>query len=914
MSRPPSKTPLAPRWFAPLFSLTLLLSGIALSQPYTFTGRVLAGNPDLANPAPNITIQLIGDHDEWPENGPRTLLTQTTTRPDGTFTLQWSAETQRFPVYHLMLLTPPGTRPGGAETPPPGHVKNLITITYLETPPNHYPGTLFWILEQTGRPPEEPPDGTGPREEHVAELEIIEFNINPEPFIQNEPFALFILVLNAGTVPVEGVPVIVIADEERFVGEQIIDFLPPGEVAEIVIERVARLPGPHLLTAIIDPENTIPEHDKRNNRAHREVLVITPEREPPIVSPPQETPPQEPPPQAQLPPGVPCEGSPTVTCGDELTPTTAILGPVFMHALERYFLGLPAENELDQAIAAVMDANPEGQGLLRRALGSYRELPHEVKLELFDQEMLEHTATATVSLDLDLVRHRLATVDPGLVIGPFETPAAPSGLTAHNATTEDPEFRQYQIRLNWQDNAANEDGFAIYRAFSSGAGGTTGTQLLKTVGANINEYYDPLTAPAHQADQYCYQVRAFKTNPIGLVGQLPQPIESDPSNTACSYFDPSQQPPPADFDNDGVPDKDDDCPGTPGSVLGCPDVDKDGVADSFDPCPLEWGEDLIAFDNGPQPANGCPFKYKLGWMGMRVLNNSVPFTDQSGSYYYEGQDPFPSTGPYGTSYGEEEPFLLFNLVNGQSQYGPARSWTVRWCCGEHVDVAAGQDSEPDWDPVKKIDSDPSGNDPNQPWFNQLTSQGLPVPLFGEQGKPITIDRDTDLTMVVILMERDWTNQQCFDSPDTASEWQVAIKIGQAAGSAIGSCAGSFGLGCGLAIGKAIKSLVELVFSLDPDPVCVNVSDPDDYMGTDYWYVSRDSAQLLTSNNGTYGFQFDMPTTIIKVTTGAYSLVDMSPIYQTAVMRARLQFCLYREGVAENQLRTLCQPFNTIQVY
>lgn len=56
-----------------------------------------------------------------------------------------------------------------------------------------------------------------------------------------------------------------------------------------------------------------------------------------------------------------------------------------------------------------------------------------------------------------------------------------------------------------------------------------------------------------------------------------------------------------DTDMDGVPDKDDDCPSVAGSMAlrGCPDTDGDGIADKDDECPTLYG--LAA-------TNGCPDK------------------------------------------------------------------------------------------------------------------------------------------------------------------------------------------------------------------------------------------------------------------------------------------------------------------
>lgn len=85
-----------------------------------------------------------------------------------------------------------------------------------------------------------------------------------------------------------------------------------------------------------------------------------------------------------------------------------------------------------------------------------------------------------------------------------------------------------------------------------------------------------------------------------------------------------------DTDNDGVADKDDQCPEVAGTLRGCPDTDGDGIADKDDQCPTEKGiadlngcpdkdGDGIAdrFDECPDeagsPANkGCPIKDRDG--------------------------------------------------------------------------------------------------------------------------------------------------------------------------------------------------------------------------------------------------------------------------------------------------------------
>lgn len=56
-----------------------------------------------------------------------------------------------------------------------------------------------------------------------------------------------------------------------------------------------------------------------------------------------------------------------------------------------------------------------------------------------------------------------------------------------------------------------------------------------------------------------------------------------------------------DTDKDGIPDSDDDCPNAAGPIkdLGCPDSDGDGLSDNDDECPLEKGK---------KRNNGCPKK------------------------------------------------------------------------------------------------------------------------------------------------------------------------------------------------------------------------------------------------------------------------------------------------------------------
>ena len=76
---------------------------------------------------------------------------------------------------------------------------------------------------------------------------------------------------------------------------------------------------------------------------------------------------------------------------------------------------------------------------------------------------------------------------------------APSGLSATASSHS-------QIDLVWQDNTNNESGFEVHRS-TTGAGGVF--TLLATTAPGVTGHSDAgLTA----ATQYCYKVRAFKTN------------------------------------------------------------------------------------------------------------------------------------------------------------------------------------------------------------------------------------------------------------------------------------------------------------------------------------------------------------------------------------------------------------------
>ena len=481
-----------------------------------------------------------------------------------------------------------------------------------------------------------------------------------------------------------------------------------------------------------------------------------------------------------------------------------------------------------------------------------------------------------------------------------EPPAAPTALTAQNfSTTEDNEFPSYAIRLTWQDHS-EEDGFAIFRAFKGAGAEISPSDLVQvaTVSSNVTEFVDKLAAPNNADDKYCYQVGAYKVSPITLVGQPPEKISSYASNTACASYAPNTTPGP-DFDFDGVPDADDYCPGVPGDILGCPDADKDGVADmagdknqdgipdlTVDNCIGVQGQSLSGYDKGPQPLPGCPLKYRLLWMGMDIVNNSLP------EFYGEGNDFEDPTNKSG-----EEPYLIFSLVNGQEDLGDLHSWTKKWCCGEHVDVEAhGKEFEPDGD----ISGEESGGPAYLSSLLNGTFNGIPV--VGEGGDFVVIDSKTELAMSLTLLERDYANTQCFS--DYVSEYEIAVKAGTLIAKVVAGCGAASVVGCGVALVQGMISFISDMFALDDDPICVNVPDPDDFMGVNGWSISRAEAQFKTSVNGAYAFWFDMPT-LVK-----YKLLPYipNPVKVVATMRVRPRFCFYREGIPDNDIKKVCSPY------
>lgn len=576
----------------------------------------------------------------------------------------------------------------------------------------------------------------------------------------------------------------------------------------------------------------------------------------------------------------------------------SVLVPAYMYYIERYFSDVPDKTEIDLQIKAILDESKSGRRFLLAALGNYQNTSSRTKELLYDPETLGATANITESIDLEFIRDRLADRVPGLAWASSGSPAAPTKVTATNASTWDEEFPAYQITLNWQDNADNEDGFRVYRV--SKAKGTpkkaaTQWQLIDTVGSNMTTYVDKLSPPADPNDQYCYQVVAYNINLVTLVGQPAEIIESEPSNGACAFYSTSPPTAPVDTDGDGVPDFLDDCPSFSGVLThGCPDADLDGIPNIVegsgtpsDMCPTQKG--LPQGKYIPANRHGCPQQYNLRWMKMEVKNNT-------GGYLYPGYKFIPDKGLYAnesdSKYGDgEEPYLLFSFINGKFQGMPA-AWTSQWCCGEEVNVAKGNTTEPDSD---------SRGEENPGQLNNLLANGLTV--FPGVGSFDVVDNELGLAMTVSLMERDYDITVVQDQADA---FTAAIKSGKAVVDAVAGCIGSGGAGCLGSIGAAMKTIVEEIFNLSKKPQTVTIDDPDDFEGANAWAITAFEAYSKTSTNGAYAFYMDMPTSVMTSCLGWMPCPVGSGVPIT--MQVRVYFCLYRQGIPEADIQKVCTPY------
>ena len=584
-------------------------------------------------------------------------------------------------------------------------------------------------------------------------------------------------------------------------------------------------------------------------------------------------------------------------------PFASVSVPTYMYYLQRYLWNAPNPTETDLALRAIWDANPASRPLFQRALSNYLAVPLSQRCDSYDPDTVLMAAQWSNVLSSDFVATRFLATLPVWARGEDSTPIAPSQLTARNATAyniESPYNLQYQIELNWHDNSIDEHGFRIYRLDTSSSAASP--VLLTILGPNVTSYRDVLTAPPTAGHQFCYQVKAYRKSAYALADKPATIIESAPSNLACSDYD-LAPPQLADSDHDGFPDIVDDCPGEGASpsvsvfTHGCRDDDYDEFVGYDENCPFEEGDHWAPSDTGPHPKLGCPIKYKLVWKKIELINNSQPFWghDSSGKQldlYGEGIEPYPFN-TYGSA--AEEPYLLFEYVNGMTCWGPLAKGTTHWGCGEGVDVALGFNTEPDGDDAGE---EFPGNRPD------LIANGLQIfpdssPDPSDNFKPI--DPSVGLIIAVTLMERDWTKKVSLSDNKNSMDAAVLSHLTAVAKTGIG-CAVSLGIGCFAGI---ISTAIEDLFVNQQTP-SVEVEDPDDYMGTQTWGIDRLEARDKTSKNGAYAFYFRIPSKVLLGCPTTYYGVCANPIVHT--MQAYAYFVLYREGTPESAIQDACQSY------
>ena len=579
----------------------------------------------------------------------------------------------------------------------------------------------------------------------------------------------------------------------------------------------------------------------------------------------------------------------------DYTAFRAIVVPFYMHMLVRYFENTPSKTDHEQLFATVLDGDPNLKAALRRAVGTYMQLPLATKKAMFDDDIVDAFQSLTTPPDIDFLNSRLEDVLPQL----FRTgPDAPSKLGATNASRVlDPDLSVptlYAVSLSWTDNASDEYGFRIYRRqLPSGLSAATDAapfDLIATVGQNIVNFIDSnVGMPANPEDRYCYRITAYRS--VAASSGQPYVFESAPTDLSCAQYHVVAIR--ADHDNDGVSDSSDLCPEYPGfAPHGCDDDDRDGYPDAnvsgLDHCPKEWGDPQSPDDTAPLPDPGCPIRYTIRWIGMTVLNNSVDHSSFK-AVYNEASTIDDTPG--------EEPYLLFTFRTG-GRFGLPEVGQTRWCCGDDINIQAGRNAyEPDNDSTAEEYPDDLPN---------IQKSGLVVfPLDGTVVAPI--QGGLGLTMNVTLMEEDKLVAMK-TAEDAMGKLENIFSLGEKSGDAVKACgavtagASAAIASCVIKIGMSVKVFVETILGFsESDPTIVE--DPDDLMGTDSWALSRDHARNVTSKTGAYAFSLlDVPTGALW---GCVFQPCTIPGGEPLSMRVRLNFCLVRAGIPEDKIKGLC---------
>ena len=216
------------------------------SPAYTFAGNVYQGNPpETSTPVGDVTVELWGDEDEWPEAGfERVMLTSTATGDAGTFSLSWEDEEFHYPYLHIIEIDPPGAYSTGAQAGEPGYVKNSNVVSYPDIPPGTYDGIAFW-----DQLPEELPD-----------LVITD--------AWNEEGRICYQIRNIGDgVAPGGHYTALIVDDEYSVSDPVEQELEPGERLQRCFDYDWECTSPEdIVVVVADHEEGVAEDNKTNNQ------------------------------------------------------------------------------------------------------------------------------------------------------------------------------------------------------------------------------------------------------------------------------------------------------------------------------------------------------------------------------------------------------------------------------------------------------------------------------------------------------------------------------------------------------------------------------------------------------------------------------------------------------------------------
>lgn len=132
---------------------------------FIFRGHVYQGfPPEIDLPVSRATVELYGDADDQPDNGPQILLASSVTNRSGEFSLTW-LKSGDYPYLHLIKNNPAGLYSTGAQAIEPGYLKNITTISYQNNEdllPGTYSGLKFWAEQISFSPA-----SFGPSAEHL---------------------------------------------------------------------------------------------------------------------------------------------------------------------------------------------------------------------------------------------------------------------------------------------------------------------------------------------------------------------------------------------------------------------------------------------------------------------------------------------------------------------------------------------------------------------------------------------------------------------------------------------------------------------------------------------------------------------------------------------------------------------------